>query len=158
MPCLGDNRIQMEGLKHILFFLSAGLSWFAVAETNGPPQLKKKLLQVAYYKNMFGHIHKNPSRYSQSLSTLECGHPVKIYALEKEAGRPAQELFEGRFRYVEVGPYQGYIDHAYLSPEKVSCFQDKFSKFFEQLNLSPTDMYHWGKLYDHYVYGKSRVP
>ncbi len=149
----------MESLtqKLILFFVAGLLSSSAMSAEDKLPQFKKKILQVAYYKNTFGHIHKNPSRYSQSLSTIECGHPVKIYALETEKGKPLQELFEERFRYVEVGPYQGYIDQTYLAPKKVSCLQDKYPKFFEHLDLNLSEMYHWGKLYDHYAYGKSRV-
>ena len=151
----------MESLtqKWALFLIVGlfSLTVVGVSAEDKLPRPKKKILQVAYYKNPFGHIHKNPSRYSQSLSTIECGHPVKIYALESEKGKPLQELFEGRFRYVGVGPYEGYIDQAYLSPKKASCLQDRFPKFFEHLDLTLSDMYHWGKLYDHYVYGKSRV-
>ncbi len=146
----------MESLiKRFLYILAFGITAFNLEAA--PAGFKKRLLHVAYYKNIFGHIHKNPSRYSQSLSTIECGHPVKIYVLVNLQNKSKQELFEGRFHYVKVGPYEGYIDKSYLTLKRGDCFQDRFPRFFDHLELELTDMYYWGKLYDQYVYGKSRV-
>ena len=112
---------------------------------------KEKTLRIVYYKNLFGHIHKNPSRYSQSLSTISCGHPIKILGLE------GKEIQSGDFSKVKVGPYVGYIDRKYLSSRKRQCFQDRYPRFFDNIGLSLSDMYYWGKLYDQYVYGRSTV-
>ena len=151
----------MEGLKgqrwpqFAVFFLGAFL---AVKDVYPDPSSSlKKLLYVAYYKNTFGHLHKNPSRYSQSLSTISCGHPFKVYALVNPDNKSERSLFEKYFRYVKAGPYEGYIDKRHLSFHKEACFQNQFPVFFENLNLTLTDMYYWGKLYDQYRYGKSKV-
>lgn len=112
---------------------------------------KETTSRVAYFSKLFGHIHKNPSRYSQSLSTIGCGHPIKV--LQGKGG----EIVVNEFHKVSVGPYTGYISKKYLRSKKVSCFQDRYPRFFDNLGLSLTDMYYWGKLYDQYVYGRSTV-
>ena len=61
------------------------------------------------------------------------------------------------FLKVKVGPYVGYISKGYLRGKKPECFADEFPRFFDNLNLSLTDMYYWGKLYDQYITGRSRV-
>ncbi len=114
-------------------------------------QAKEVSLRVAYYKNLFGHIHKNASRYSQSLSTIGCGHPIKILGVK------GREIVSGDFNKVKVGPYKGYIDKKYLVRKKPQCFQDRYPRFFDNIGLSLTDMYYWGKLYDQYIYGRSQV-
>lgn len=134
----------------IIFFL--GSSFAAV-----PSGKVKKLLRVEYYKPMFGHIHRNPSRYSSSMSTISCGHPVKIYKLENKKGGQAQIEFNEDWNFVKVGPYEGYIRKEYLSRKKPQCFQDKYPKFFDEIGLELADLYYWGKLYDQYIQGKSRV-
>lgn len=112
---------------------------------------KEKTSRVMYFNKLFGHIHKNASRYSQSLSTIGCGHPIKI--LKDKRG----EIIRNNFHKVKVGPYVGYISQKYLKSKKSKCFQDRFPRFFDNLGLSLTDMYYWGKLYDQYVYGRSTV-
>jgi len=113
---------------------------------------KTEVSRVVYFNHLFGHIHKNPSRYSQSLSTIECGHPIKVV---KNKGH---EITSGNYIKVKVGPYNGYIDQIYLSNKKEKCFSDKYPKFFNALNLSISDMFYWGKLTDQYVQGQSKVP
>ena len=142
----------MENLKSKLFFL---VLFSLLIGSNEAKKNEKKFLHIAYFKHIFGHIHKNPSRYSQSFSTLECGHPVKIYALIQ--GGREKVLFEKRFYYVKAGPYEGYIDQSHLSLKRGPCFQRRFPKFFDQLSLKLSDMFYWGKLYDQYLYGKSKV-
>ena len=116
-----------------------------------PSFAKEKALRVAYYNHLFGHIHKNPSRYSISLSTISCGHPIKIM------GTDGKVTMSGNFYKVNVGPYKGYISKKYLNKKKPDCFQDRYPRFFDNLDMSLTDMYYWGKLYDQYVYGRSTV-
>ena len=117
----------------------------------------KKYVGVLYFKNMFGHIHQNTSKYSTSLSTLSCGHPVKIYKKLYKTG-DSQLIFNNSWNMVKVGPYEGYIQSAFLSKTKVKCFQDKYPKFFDEMKLEISDMYYWGRLYDQYVTGSSKRP
>lgn len=112
---------------------------------------KKKIRKVSFYNKIFGHIHKSPSKFSQSLSTIACGHPVKVLSLN---GR--QEWGKGFF-FVQAGPYEGYIHSDYLSDKSPECVQDKYPRFFDKLNLSISEMYYWGKLYDQYARGRSKV-
>lgn len=116
-----------------------------------PAFTKEVRVKVAYYNHLFGHIHKNPSRYSISLSTISCGHPISILGQKGKASKT------GQFFKVKVGPYIGYISEKYLNDKKPECFQDKYSRFFDNMDLTLTDMYYWGKLYDQYVYGRSTV-
>lgn len=126
-------------LAALLIFLSFGVL------------AKESAVRVAYYNHLFGHIHKNPSRYSMSLSTISCGHPIKILGVK---GKIIER--EGYYK-VHVGPYKGYISKQYLNRKKPNCFQDRYPRFFDNLDLSLTDMYYWGKLYDQYVNGRSTV-
>ena len=112
---------------------------------------KEMVSRVLYFDKLFGHIHKSPSRYSQSLSTIGCGHPIKILKTKKG------EILENGFYKVKEGPYYGFISKKYLNKKKIICFQDSYPRFFDNLELSLTDMYYWGKLYDQYVYGRSTV-
>jgi hypothetical protein len=112
---------------------------------------KKAPERVLYFSKLFGHIHKNPSRYSQSLSTIGCGHPTKVIGNTEVSSSGVS------FLKVKVGPYVGYISKIYLRSKKPQCFADDYPRFFDNLNLSLTDMYYWGKLYDQYITGRSRV-
>lgn len=117
---------------------------------------KKEILRVAYFQPTFGHVHRNPTRYSSSLTTISCGQPIKVYKLISKNGRPVT-VFSKNWNYVKVGPYEGYIDQKYLTETKPDCFQDRYPKFFDSLGLDLTELYYWGRLYDQYVFGKSRV-
>ena len=110
---------------------------------------KDKVVAVNYYKNIFGNIHKNPSNYSSILTTLACGHPVKI--LE------AAVVTSSKWKKVKVGPHVGYIIRNYLDDKKPTCFQDRYPYFFDGIGVSITELYYWGKLYDQYSTGRSKV-
>lgn len=139
----------MEGIMKGLAFLTIFLISFNA-------YAKDKVVRVAYFKTLFGHIHRNPSKYSESISTISCGYPVRI--LKKSIGKKKyQEVFNKMFNYISVGPYKGYINKAYLTDRKPTCFQDRYPRFFDNLNLDLAEMYHWGKLYDQYEYGRSKV-
>ena len=81
--------------------------------------LSKKIVGIQYFKPIFGHIRVHPSKYSESLSAISCGHPVKLY-----------ETLKGDFQYAKVGPYVGFIKRSHLSKKKPKCFQDKYPKFY----------------------------
>lgn len=107
---------------------------------------KAEYVGLKYYKNIFGHVHQNPSRYSNSLTTISCGHPVKVYANPKK-----------HWSRVKVGPHSGFIEKNFLLNKRPKCFQDNYPRFFDQFTLDISELYYWGRLYDHYVQGKSRV-
>lgn len=107
---------------------------------------KDKVQAVKYYNNPFGNVHQNASMYSSVMTTVACGHPVKVYS---------QKM--GSWVKVKVGASSGYMLESFLSSNRVNCFQDKFPRFFDQFQLGPTDLYYWGRLYDQYSIGKSKV-
>lgn len=110
-----------------------------------PFSASSKVLKVVYFNKIFGHVHQNPSRYSQSLSTVSCGHPVKVLGKTKE------------WSIVKVGPYKGHIQDMNLSSRRPYCFQDRYPKFFNDFKLTVTEMYYWGRLYDLYSSSKTTV-
>jgi hypothetical protein len=116
-----------------------------------------KMIGVNYFSKIYGHVHKNPFRYSLSLTTISCGHPVKVLKAKAKGSKRYQDIFSKEWRYVKVGPYKGYIHIDYISNRRPRCFQDKYPKFYNSLNLAISDMYFWGKLYDQYLSGKSKV-
>lgn len=118
---------------------------------------KKENISTQYLNVIFAHVHQNPSRYSQSLTTIACGHPLQIMRLV-EANNQRTEVFNEEWRLVVAGPYEGYVHQDLLSSEKPKCFQDNYPRFMNALNLELTDMFYWGKLYDHFERGKSRIP
>ncbi len=118
---------------------------------------KREVIKVMYYNQMMGNIHQNASRYSQTLTTISCNHPVKIQKIIDVNKK--EEIFfgNGQWMAVNVGPHEGYLLKHLLSDKKVDCFQDKYPKFFEAMNLSLTDLYYLGRLNDHLMSGKSKV-
>ncbi len=106
---------------------------------------QSKVIMVKYLNTPWGHVHQNSSRYSTSLTTVSCGHPIKVLEINKGWAK------------VVAGPYTGYVQDVHLSPKKIECIQDKYPRFFDDLKLEITQMYYWGKLYDQYVEGKSRL-
>jgi hypothetical protein len=59
--------------------------------------------------------------------------------------------------YVEVADYRGFILKQYLSEKKPECLQAKYPKFFDGINMDLSELYYWGRLYDHYLQGETRV-
>jgi len=119
-------------------------------------KMVKKVERVMYYKYMFGHLHQNPSKYSTSLTTISCGHPLKIYSVKTGSQKPRM-VFNKEWNFVKAGPYEGYIRDTQLSSKKPICFQDKYPKFVDQFEMEISDMYNWGRLYDLYLYKRTRV-
>jgi hypothetical protein len=146
-----DGRFN---LKRIFFPILLTFLFSSPALAKNP---KNKVLGVYYFKKIFGHIHQNPSSYSTTLTTLSCGHPVRLLS-KKTGGNSQKVLFNRKWNLIKVGPYTGYIQQSFLSKKKVKCFQDRYPKFFDSLNLEITDMYYWGRLQDQYVRGKSQRP
>ena len=130
----------MESIKILVFFIF--FSAYAATPSS-------KLVGVFYYKNIFGSLHQGPSQYSSVLTTISCGHPVKVY----ESSDKTKE----KWANVKVGAYTGYVLKDFLATKKVECFQDKYPRFFENLQMDLADYYYWGRLYDQYIQGKSKV-
>jgi hypothetical protein len=120
--------------------------------------VKRERNGQAYLVNIFGHIHQNPTKSSQSLTTIACGHPLRLLKEIAVETKTETVLFAGEWNLVASGPYEGYIRQEQLTAKKPECFQDRFPKFFNDLGLEVTDMFYWGRLYDHYEMGKSEQP
>ena len=134
----------MQKMKWFLFLylLPVMMSFSLVASTakvDAP-------VAVHYFTLPFGNLHQNASLYSTSLTTLSCNHPIKVFS---------QTM--GNWVRVQVANQVGYLSAESLSPKQVRCFQDLYPRFFDQFELTPTELYYWGRLYDLYLSGKSRV-
>lgn len=142
----------MKKLKRGIVILSFLFSFNLFSESN-PPAKKSPLVEIGifYYKNLFGHIHQNRSRYSASLTTISCGHPLRLLA-PKNGEKSLDDWV-----MIRVGPYEGYLPEKAISEKKVDCFQDRYIKFFDNMDLQLSDMYYWGRFYDQVVEGKSKV-
>jgi hypothetical protein len=145
----------MEGLKlHKYIFIVFTLFSYTVSAEDF---FDKKVVSIGYFKEVYGHVHKNPFRYSLGLTTVSCGHPLKILKAKSNKKGVYREYFAKSWRYVKIGPYHGYIKDKFISRKRPICIQDKYPKFFEKINLEISDMYYWGKLYDQYLLGKSKA-
>jgi hypothetical protein len=122
-------------------------SFFSTAETTSTDE---KVVGIFYMKPMFGHVHQTPVRTSPSATTIQCAHPVKVIESSKVSAEP-------EWAYVQVADYRGFILKEYLSEKRPDCFQGKYPKYFDSLNLDLSELYYWGRLYDHYVQGETRV-
>lgn len=119
----------------ILFFLFIGTS-------------NANVIGRLYFTEFLGHVHQHPLKSSNSVTIVQCSHYVKVL---KKAGLDADWV------YAQVGEDKGYIQRKNLSDKKPTCFQEKYPKFYQSLNLSLTEMYYWGRLYDQYSEGKSEL-
>lgn len=105
-------------------------------------------LGVFYFSEMFGQIHQFPSIDSIGLTTVACGHPIKVYPMDKD---------KKDWKRVKVVGIEGYILSRMLKPTPGECFQGRYSDFFNALDLSVTDMYYFGRLPELYIRGRSKV-
>lgn len=128
----------------LMMILSSLLSF---AETVSSDE---QVVGVFYMTPVFGHVHQSSVRTSPSLTTIQCAHPVKV--IESSKVSVSQE-----WAYVEVADYRGFILKQYLSEKKPECLQAKYPKFFDGINMDLSELYYWGRLYDHYLQGETRV-
>ena len=113
--------------------------------TSGHSAVTPKLVGVFYLKAPFAHVHLTADRYSQTLTTLSCGHPVKVYA---------DTTVKDEWKSIQVANYSGFVRSIQLSESKVDCWQDRYSRFFSGMKLEISDIYYWGKLYDQFLTGR----
>lgn len=128
----------------IVLLISSFLSFAETTPTD------EKVVGIFYMTPLFGHIHQSSNRVSASLTTIQCAHPVKVIESSKVSVSP-------EWAYVQVADYRGFVLKQYLSERKPDCIQGKYPKFFDSLNLDLSELYYWGRLYDHYVQGETRV-
>lgn len=118
------------------------LSLQVMAETESDPE-------VQYFIPMLGHVHQSPARPSPSLTTLQCGHPLKLISDPKVVVGP-------EWAYVDVADHKGFVWRKHLSTSKPDCFQARHPKFFDSLGLDLAELYYWGRLNDHWEQGLAR--
>lgn len=110
----------------------------------------EKVVGVFYLKPIFAHVHQSSVRTSASMTTIQCAHPIKVIQSSKVSHGP-------EWAYVQVADYKGFILKEYLSEKRPECVQGQYPKFFDSLNLDLSELYYWGRLYDHYITGETRV-
>jgi hypothetical protein len=97
-----------------------------------------------YFIKTFGHVHEKPFAYSDSKTTLQCGQPVLVFAKNPSNLK--------NWSYVKVGEDIGYLDTQHLDQIRpTDCMQSKYPIFFQSLNLDLSDLYYWGRIYDHAI-------
>jgi hypothetical protein len=128
----------------LIFLLTSLLSFAETTSTD------EKLVGVFYMTPLFGHVHQSSVRTSASLTTIQCAHPVKVIESSKVS-------ISKEWAYVEVADYRGFVMKQYLSEKRPDCIQGKYPKFFDALNMDLSELYYWGRLYDHYIQGETRV-
>ena len=141
-------------MKKRLIIVFSGLLLFS--QYSDARTVKKSVVRIAFLKKMFGHVHQNPSRYSTAVTTISCGHPVKIYKVTESSGH-SSETFNKNFKFIKVGPYDGYILKNLLTSSRPKCFQDKYPRFFDHFEMDISEMYNWGRLNDLYLLKRTRV-
>ncbi len=130
-----------------MFLILLMTSLFSFAETTSTDE---KIVGVFYMTPLFGHVHQSSVRTSASLTTIQCAHPVKVIESSKVS-------VSKEWAYVEVADYRGFVMKQYLSEKRPDCIQGKYPKFFDALNMDLSELYYWGRLYDHYIQGETRV-
>jgi hypothetical protein len=110
----------------------------------------EKVIGVFYLMPMFAHVHPVANSSSASLTTIQCSHPVKVI-------QSSNVSVSKEWAYVQVAEFKGFILRGYLSEERPDCLQGKYPKFFDSLNLDLSELYYWGRLYDRYIQGETRL-
>jgi hypothetical protein len=151
-----DGKCNMKD-KLTFVVLATLLSLLPIALNAKKHDKKLSILKVQYFNKMFGHVHENPSVYSDSLTTIGCNHPVKVLKSTSKKNGKSQIFHNKNWYMVKVGPYNGFVRKNHLAGRRVKCFNEKYSKFFDLFKVDLTEMYYWGRLYDQFVIGKSRV-
>ncbi len=121
--------------------------FLSVAETTSTDE---RVVGIFYFTPLFGHVHQSSVRTSASLTTIQCAHPVKVVESSKVSVGP-------EWAYVYVADYKGFILKEFLAEKRPDCFQGKYPKFFDALNLDLAELYYWGRLYDQFIQGETRI-
>ena len=140
MSQLGNDSVSLEGLMRFMILSLILLLSFNVF---GKTENAEQIVGVYYLKNMFGHLHQTANPNSISLTTIACGHPIKVIKTERAQN---QNWF-----LAEIGAHKGYVLEEQLSTKRPECFQGTYPNFFNGLNLDLAQMYYWGRLYDQFI-------
>lgn len=144
------NRYLKALSKYILILLFIFGCFITSDKSFSKGRLKKDGDHIRmYFTKMYGNIHRNPSPYSSSLTTISCGKKVLV--------KKARADSKKHWRFLKVGPYKGYILNKFLSKKKPKCFQTNYPYFYESFDIDLSDMFFWGRLYDQYILGGSGV-
>ena len=84
------------------------------------------------------------------MTTIQCGYPLKI--LKSNLVKHPDD-----WSLVEASDIRGFVFNNFLADSKPECFQEKYPKFFEALNMDVAELYYWGRLYDQSLIGESKV-
>jgi hypothetical protein len=152
----------VKGIKLILDHLVLSLVVILMLSVLSPNSMaakgsrgtQERVVGVLYFKMMFGHLHSRPSPYSESLTTIACGQPMRIFSSK---GKKRETLGGGGWVKAKAGSRQGYIPQHHLQAKKPTCFQDRYPAFFKTFKLDLSELYYWGRLHDQYISGKSQV-
>ncbi|MFZ4712302.1 MAG: hypothetical protein ACOYL6_01205 [Bacteriovoracaceae bacterium] len=109
-----------------------------------------QVVGIYYIKSMFTHVHQTTNANSVSLTTVACGHPLKVLKTEKTKTIT--------WYYTEVGAHKGYVQEDFTTSTKPDCFQGNYPIFFNGLNLDLSQMYYWGRLNDQYIHVDIKAP
>lgn len=136
------GRFRLKKLLFLIFFSSSNIQ-----------AAKLPVVKDVYFNLINGHLHQGPNSQSGSLKVLNCGDRLKVISDEKEVS----SISRYNWSKLQTSTYVGYVRQDFLSSQLPDCFNNKYLKFVEQFKLEVTDKYNWGRLYDHYVLGKSKV-
>ncbi len=100
---------------------------------------KDLINNVLYYRHIFGVIHKNKSKYSDAIVTIQCGQRLEV--INKYSN----------WLYVRAGGYKGYVREYMVDNVFPLCLQKRYQNFITDVGLTPSEYYYWGKLYDYYL-------
>lgn len=108
-----------------------------------------KAVGVFYFIPLLGHVHQSPARTSPSLTTIQCGHPLKVI-------EDSKVVISDEWAYVSVADWKGFVWKKHLLAKRPDCFQARYPKFFDALSLDLSELYYWGRLHDHWEEGVAR--
>ena len=140
------KRFSFAGRCRMIYFLLV-LSSVVFAQKK---EEKIEVLKVMYFQPILGHIHQSPLKTSPSMTTIQCGYPLKV--ITSTLVKHPED-----WSYVEASDIKGFVPLSFLSDAKPVCFQEKYPRYFESLNMDVTELYYWGRLYDQYLSGESRL-
>lgn len=102
---------------------------------------------VMFFTPLLGHVHQAPARPAPSLTTLQCGHPLKVI-------HDPKVILGDEWAYVSVADHKGFVWKKHLSSKRPDCFQGRHPRFFDAMGLDLAELYYWGRLYDHWEEGE----
>ena len=98
-----------------------------------------------FVDKQFVHVHKNKSVNSITVVTIACGKKVKLMSSDQTWNK------------IKSGSFEGFSLKRNFTTDKPACLGSKYSKFYNQLDLSMTDIYKLGRLEDLFIYGEVQL-